>query len=153
MSLTASKWFVNLESRPLQDRLDYREVLRATKAETFASEDNPKITVQLEIGHWRKANHIHAWFVDECGSGVDEGQAMEVSDQALLNLRKACGAVLYTKEPDVAGEVLPTRPGVFFGGLDFDEQYYAEIRRTLVIVDAARAAIAQGYRITYRAWW
>ena len=25
-----------------------------------------------QIGYWRKANHIHKWFVDTCANGVDD---------------------------------------------------------------------------------
>ena len=38
------------------------------------------------IGYWRKANHIHKWFVDNCGDGVDECQDMRVSKEDIESM-------------------------------------------------------------------
>jgi len=32
-----------------------------------------------EVGYWRKANHIHKWFVDNVQNGVDECLTYQVS--------------------------------------------------------------------------
>ena len=48
-------------------------------------------SVKCEVGYWRKANHIHAWFVKNCQDGVDECQEVYVGKDKLQDLaRRAC---------------------------------------------------------------
>ena len=48
-----------------------------------------------EIGYWRKANHIHKWFVDKVQDGIDDcNYHHEVTKEILEELLVACRTVL-----------------------------------------------------------
>ena len=101
-----------------------------------------------ETGYWRKANAIHAWFVKNCGGGVDECQRMEVTQTKLANLRRTIKATL--AHPDKASEFLPTQAGFFFGPTDYDDVYFEDLEKTL---DILTEAIDRGGIRFYRACW
>lgn len=82
-----------------------------------------------EIAYWRKANHIHNWFVKNVQNGIDECQSSEVSKEQLEQLLSDCKKVL--KHKDQARETLPTASGFFFGGTDYDEYYFQDIKNTI----------------------
>jgi len=44
--------------------------------------------------YWRKANHIHRWFVDNCQDGIDECQLSEVTRKDLNELLNKCNDIL-----------------------------------------------------------
>jgi hypothetical protein len=49
--------------------------------------------VEEEIGYWRKANHIHNWFVQNCQDGVDDCRSAYVSVDQLEELIDLCKKV------------------------------------------------------------
>jgi hypothetical protein len=117
------------------------------------------------VGYWRKANHIHNWFVENVQCGVDNCGSYIVSRDQLVQLRDACQYVLdiakttngavevgvqYSQngvaevitEPaeiiinaEECAEILPTRGGFFFGGIHYDEYYLNGIKTTVQIID------------------
>jgi hypothetical protein len=116
-------------------------------------------SVVEELMYWRKANHIHAWFVDHCGNGNDDGREIYVSKESLQELLETCEKVIkasklvkgkiYNGEtykdgkwvvnrldgkvignPGMAQELLPTRSGFFFGCTEYDKYYLDEVVRT-----------------------
>ena len=84
------------------------------------------------VGYWRKANHIHAWFVRNCQDGEDDCRRAYVSIDDLEKLLKDCEAV--RDNHDLAAELLPTQNGFFFGGTEYDEYYFRDIDDTIAIV-------------------
>lgn len=117
-------------------------------------------SVVEEVMYWRKANHIHAWFVDHCGGGNDDMRDIYVSEESLQELLETCEKVIgasklikgkvydgttWTKEKgtvenwidgkviedaSVAKELLPTKSGFFFGCIEYDQYYLDEVVRT-----------------------
>lgn len=85
------------------------------------------------VGYWRKANHIHQWFVEQCQGGVDKCQLTEITKQRLETLLSACRLVLDNHEQ--ASALLPTQCGFFFGSTDYDEYYFNDIRETVKIIE------------------
>lgn len=85
-----------------------------------------------EVGYWRKANHIHKWFVENVQNGVDECQESFPSFEQLKELLDLCEQV--KKDPEKAGELLPTQSGFFFGGTEYDEWYMNDIDNTIKIL-------------------
>jgi len=85
------------------------------------------------IGYWRKANHIHNWFVENVQDGEDDCKDYYVSDSALKKLLEDCKQALKNKAE--AATVLPTKEGFFFGGTDYDEYYFKNIEETIKIVE------------------
>jgi len=89
---------------------------------------SPSIMLSVTIAYWRKENAIHAWFVENVQNGVDECQKSYVPREALEALRDLC--VKVNKDHSLAPTLLPTRPGFFFGGVEYDSWYFDGIRRT-----------------------
>ena len=90
-------------------------------------------TITEEVGYWRKANHIHNWFVQNVQGGRDECQRAYVSKEDLEKLLSICKEVLadHSKAP----ELLPTTSGFFFGGTDYDEYYFQDVQDTIDIIE------------------
>jgi len=86
-----------------------------------------------DCGYWRKANHIHKWFVDNVQDGEDNCAEYYVSKEKLKDLLKLCKDSLENK--DMAQQLLPTSSGFFFGSTDYDEYYYQDIEDTIKIIE------------------
>lgn len=63
----------------------------------------PFRTIWNDIGYWRKANHIHKWFVDCVQDGEDDCEKYEVTKSNLLDLKAVCEEVLSLKGKDEEG--------------------------------------------------
>lgn len=87
--------------------------------------------IELEAGHWRKANQIHKWFVDNVQGGKDDCGDYYVSKDKLQELLSTCKDVLKTKDTSK----LPPQAGFFFGGTEIDEYYFEDIKQTIEILD------------------
>ena len=83
-----------------------------------------------EVGYWRKANHIHNWFI-ELNNGVDDCNPIPVEREDLIELMELCKEVKGTKNVDL----LPTKAGFFFGSTEYDEYYYSDIDYTIEILE------------------
>lgn len=53
-----------------------------------------RVTFSEMVGYWRKANHIHKWFVDNVQKGKDDCNEYYVSIQKLHQLRDTCFDIL-----------------------------------------------------------
>ncbi len=124
--------------------------------ELTEGKDNKPIHVQLrriseiieEVGYWRKANHIHHWFVTNVQGGEDDCRDYYVSKKDFEKLLEDCKQVITNK--DKAPEIMPTQVGFFFGGTDYDEYYFSEIEDTIKIVETA---ISEGGDYYYHSSW
>ena len=92
-------------------------------------------TIFQQIGYWRKANHIHNWFVENVQNGVDDCGVYEVKKYHLEELLRVCKEVLNTNKLVVGKELLPTKDGFFFGGVDYDAYYYLDVKNTIEIIE------------------
>lgn len=94
-------------------------------------------SITEDVMYWRKANHIHNWFVDNCQDGVDNCREYYVSREQLEQLVKLCEKVLKFKASDKpAKEILPTKEGFFFGNTEYNEHYYHDCRETVETIRA-----------------
>ena len=91
-----------------------------------------QIIKTLEI-YWRKANAIHNWFVENVQEGEDDCRCYELEKEQLIELRNTCKKVL--KNDSLKEELLPTQGGFFFGGTDYDEYYYNDLKETIKEID------------------
>ena len=84
----------------------------------------------LEVGvtcaYWRKANQIHAWFVDNVQGGNDNCGEYYVSHEKLTELLNLVNEALSKRDPNL----LAPRAGFFFGSYDIDEYYWADLKDT-----------------------
>jgi hypothetical protein len=120
-----------------------------------------KITyITVEIMYWRKANAIHKWFVDNVQDGNDDCGTYYVDSDQLKELLDICNKIIDNsrlvkakivngykiehgkstpimvdgetiEDNTVAAELLPTQNGFFFGGTDYDQYYYQDIKETI----------------------
>jgi hypothetical protein len=97
-----------------------------------------------------EANEIHAWFVANCQDGEDDCRDHYVSRDQLRELLGLVQQVL--ADHSKAAELLPTESGFFFGGTEYDEDYFDDLRRTQDILTGLLAEPEEG-EFRYRASW
>ena len=109
-----------------------------------------------EVGYWRKANHIHNWFIqncaykDECGNPIDDCRPIEITVDKLEKLLDTCKKVL--ADHSLAESLLPTQSGFFFGSVDYSEYYFGEIERTIEIIEPVIEFITYKLEIDSYIW-
>lgn len=91
----------------------------------------------LEVGYWRKSNHIHNWFVQNCQNGVDECQETHVTSEQLRTLLSLVKKVLLLRSEEYAMEKLPPASGFFFGSTEISDWYWEDLERTVQILENA----------------
>lgn len=119
---------------------------------------NPKKIsyIHEEAAYWRKANHIHLWFVDNCQGGEDDCRDTEVSVAQLKELIALCKEVLEKKDNAFSEANLPTQSGFFFGNTDYNEYYYSDLEETITMLTEAIEGVEEGdYSVSfiYRSSW
>lgn len=107
--------------------------------------------IKISVGYWRKANHIHRWFVDNVQSGEDDCGDYYVPRQKLQELRDVCQQVL--DDHDLAPSLLPTQSGFFFGSTEYDEYYFADVKDTIEIIDKALTLPEADWDMQYHSSW
>ena len=90
---------------------------------------NPKKIsyIEEEVVTWRKANQIHAWFVENVQKGVDDCATYQVSKELLEQLKELCLKAKEDKNPNL----LPPFDGFFFGSTEIDDGYWQDIDQTI----------------------
>jgi len=117
-------------------------------SEPYAHVNVDKIKyIEEEAGYWRKANHIHRWFVENVQEGEDNCEEFWVSPRKIEELYTACKEVLNEKEK--AKEFLPTQSGFFFGGTEYDEYYFRDIENTAEMIKPILDDMDQGGNLPY----
>lgn len=86
------------------------------------------VDITEDVITWRKANAIHQWFVDNVQNGEDNCASYYVTPEVLQSLLEDIEEVL--KNKNKAKELLPTQGGFFFGGTDYDDYYWDDLKRT-----------------------
>lgn len=160
MHLTAKRYVGDWDHTNPAERARYRAVAEAAGFGGLRCDGSPHLEVEMSVMYWRKANAIHAWFVRECGGGVDDCRPVYVEREKLTELAALCRHVLGAVEtvegavnvgttyypdgrvvqetipgavvaqPEVAAELLPTQGGFFFGKTDYDKDYLSDLRDT-----------------------
>ena len=123
------KSYIGNEYRKLEEKLDIKPGLKEDE-----SIEIERITHIVErVGYWRKANQIHKWFVDNVQGGVDDCREASVSKESLKELLKLVDTVL--ADTDKAASLLPVQHGFFFGGENYDEYYFQNLKDTKEILE------------------
>lgn len=121
--------------------------------------DQGAIVASITAMYWRKANQIHAWFVDECQDGIDECQESEpIHPEKLMQLHAFCKKALEAYkagDTSTAGSLLPPRQGFFFGGYEIDEWYARDLEATIEGIERVIKLAIQtgGVSFTYHSSW
>lgn len=179
--LTARRYVSDWEHEKSENRAPYAAVMAAIGKTGFRCEGSPHLYVEVSVAYWRKANQIHAWFVENVQDGKDDCGNYYVERAQLETLRDLCETVLkktslvegpvqtgttFTKEgvtrnfeegkivadPSVAIELLPTQSGFFFGGTDYDQWYVEDLRGTVAQITSALAEF-EGWDFQYHSSW
>ena len=107
-------------------------------------EDSRFNSGETEVGYWRKANPIHKWMVDNIQDGQDECRPHVVSKSNLLQLKLICemamecfteSGVLKPNMLYLLREILPALRGLFFGELEYNADYWEDVKMTIEIID------------------
>jgi hypothetical protein len=126
----------------------YSDILEYTGAKRCAG--SPHAQVEVCVAYWRKANAVHKWFCDLDG-GRDECQSIYVTKGNLIELRDLAKSVI--EQPAMAGDVLPTQQGFFFGSYDYDDWYMEDMKNTVEQIDNVLATSGEWSDFIYRASW
>lgn len=124
-------------------------------------------TIFETVADWRKANHIHKWFVDNVQDGVDDCGTYEVTKDQLEELFNICKRVIeesdivksddgkeYIEHCDTAEELLPRTSGFFFGDIEYDSWYLEDVEHTIkVIEDVLKTTNFEEEIIMYSSSW
>lgn len=108
------------------------EVTKGGKPHPAIKQKRIKEVVE-EVAYWRKANHIHQWFVENIQKGIDDCGEYRVPFYKLEELVKLCKKVLTDKSK--ASELLPTQGGYFFGSTEYDEHYIYDVENTVRMLE------------------
>lgn len=73
--------------------------------------------------YFRKANFIYGFF----SHIIDENEMCVAHRIDIEMLRDACKRVLTHRDEGYSKQHLPTYPGFFFGGLEYDKWYYEKV--------------------------
>ncbi len=152
MYLSRQKYIGSIDwqaSRGQDELVKNKQYLELIKVLGNPDVSDEGILVELPVGYWRKANHIHNWFVQNVQNGEDECKPHRLYKDKLEELKTVCNLVL--DDPELADKLLPTASGFFFGGTDYDEYYFSDIKDTLEIIDRALASDSDVF--TYQSSW
>lgn len=89
--------------------------------------------ISESIGYWRKANHIHKWFVENCQDGEDDCKEYYVERSDLEKLLEVCRLV--RDNHSLAEELLPPEQGFFFGSTELGDWYFEDIDYTIKLIE------------------
>lgn len=131
--------------------LDYNSTHRAEIAKMIDLPEFEANSVEIELGYWRKANHIHKWFVDNVQNGVDNCGEYFVRKADLEMLLTVCEQVL--KNVTNANTLLPTQSGFFFGSVEYDDWYIEDVQDTIEIIKRALSLDSKLIDFYYRSSW
>lgn len=102
------------------------------------------------VVRWRKANQIRGWLVShEIIEEEDNCVERVIRKEQILELVKDCEKVLENHR--LATKLLPTTEGFFFGSQCYDDNYYAELRHTVVQLSPLLEREDKIY--IYSDWW
>jgi hypothetical protein len=124
MYLTAKRYIYDFGD----DSMPLRDALKELKVNDMCVKE-----ISYEAGYWRKANHIHKWFVDNVQNGVDNCREHLVTTEELEKLLELVNEVLRNR--DKAQELLPTSNGFFFGSDSYGEGYFDDLIQTKAIIE------------------
>lgn len=111
------------------------------------------------VGYWRKSNQIHNWFVSNVQNGSDDCEKYPVTIEQLKELKNICLNILKIEDPKKrikeASNKLETKSGFFFGSTSYDEDYFEDISRTVVMIDKIEKGVGKDQDITlyYQSSW
>jgi hypothetical protein len=130
-----------------------------------------------DVMYWRKANHIHRWFVENVQEGTDNCGSYHVSVKELRELKETCEQALdalssapkktvkvksvykdgewsYSDEEvydcEELEDILPITSGFFFGSTNYDERYKQNLEDTIEGLEKALSDVEEDdYNVSF----
>ena len=108
-----------------------------------------------QIGYFRKFNALHSYIVKTFADGIDNCQDIILYKEDVEQIKKVLDEVLNAhQQVEKAKELLPTQSGFFFGGTDYDEYYFEDVK---VAADLMQSFLDNfdfdEYQLIYEASW
>ena len=108
-----------------------------------------------QIGYFRKFNALHSYIVKTFANGVDDCRDIILYKEDVEQIKKVLDDVLNAhQQVEKAKELLPTQSGFFFGGTDYDEYYFEDVK---VAADLMQKLLDnfdfEKYQLIYEASW
>jgi len=127
----------------------YDEDPVATKIAEAVGVNREVSEVIFKAMYWRKANAIHAWFVENVQEGEDDCFPYELDREKLIELVDLCKKALETQD----ATLLPTSKGFFFGSTEIDEDYWWDIQETIKSLEIALKDFGNDFYFEYQSSW
>ena len=153
---TTYKSFSKWDKSSKVDETDYPEDLKTFSDYIYGRNfKSVQTETRYQIGYFRKFNALHSYIVKTFANGVDNCQDVLLYKEDVEKIKKVLDDVLNVhQQAEKAKEILPTQSGYFFGGTDYDEFYFNEVK---VAADLMQNLLDnfdfESYQLVYRASW
>ena len=107
-----------------------------------------------QIGYFRKFNALHSYIVKTFADGIDNCQDIYLYKEDVEQIKKILDDVLEANTEEKAKELLPTQSGFFFGGTDYDEYYFEDVKDAADLMQNILDNFDfENYQLVYEASW
>lgn len=108
-----------------------------------------------QIGYFRKFNALHSYIVKTFADGIDNCQDIILYKEDVEKIKKVLDDVLNAhQQVEKAKEILPTQSGFFFGGTDYDEFYFEDVKDAADLMQSFLDNFDfENYQLVYQASW
>lgn len=108
-----------------------------------------------QIGYFRKFNALHSYIVKTFADGIDNCQDIILYKEDVEQIKKVLDDVLNAhQQVEKAKELLPTQSGFFFGGTDYDEFYFEDVKDAADLMQSFLDNFDfENYQLVYQASW
>lgn len=107
-----------------------------------------------EIGYFRKVNFLVTFFEDR-GYEVENLRGISISEEDANELLRRCNEVL--NDHSKAPELLPTQSGFFFGGTEYDDYYFDDVKEVKKYVENTllpeMSTLRDDEHISFKIWY
>jgi hypothetical protein len=140
-----------LSAKKYLSRFDDKEKEIAETVQGLINSPKPVQEIVVRAAYWRKANQIHAWFVDNVQGGEDDCRSYWVSKEQIKELLDLCRKI--KDDPENAEDLLPPREGFFFGSYAIDDGYMQDLDDTIEQLEPLLSDAFEHYSFEYQSSW
>jgi len=101
--------------------------------------------------YFRKVNFLIPFVESKIGCTVENCETVKLTKDNLVELVDRCKEVL--ADHSKAEKLLPTRDGFFFGGTDYDEWYFDDVKEVQDKVSDLLSTMSNRMKASFHAWW
>jgi hypothetical protein len=140
------------ESKPTRDFINNVPMYGKVGDINYIYFEDGNWRVQAEAGYWRKANHIHRWFVRHVQNGIDDCGTYALTVEHLTQLyNDVCDVLSNKANPE---DRLPTVSGFFFGNNGYDDYYFRQLKYTKKLIKKLmRPSVLKNWQLSYNSSW